>query len=132
MHWVVDGNNVMGSRPDGWWRDRVGAALRLHGRLVAFAEDRGDPVTLVLDGAPNERLPEGERDAIDVRYATRGGRDAADDRIVELVDELRAGGVADVRVVTSDRGLVTRVERLGATVVRSGPFLGRLDRLDEG
>ncbi len=122
----------MGSRPDGWWRDRVGAALRLHGRLVAFAEDRGDPVTLVFDGAPNARLPEGERDGIGVRYATRGGRDAADDRIVELVEELRTRGEDDIRVVTSDRGLLARVERLGATTVGAGPFLGRLDRLDGG
>ena len=36
LHVVVDGANVVGSRPDGWWRDRPGAARRLAGRLVAL------------------------------------------------------------------------------------------------
>ena len=35
--WLIDGNNVMGSRPDGWWRDRRGAARALVGELAAFA-----------------------------------------------------------------------------------------------
>ena len=35
--WIVDGNNVMGSRPDGWWRDRRGAQRRLVERLETFA-----------------------------------------------------------------------------------------------
>jgi hypothetical protein len=34
---IVDGANVMGSRADGWWRDRAGAMARLHGELAALA-----------------------------------------------------------------------------------------------
>ena len=35
---IVDGANVVGSRPDGWWRDRAGAAVRLHDNLAGLAE----------------------------------------------------------------------------------------------
>ena len=84
-HLVVDGMNVIGSRPDGWWRDRAGAAHRLHARCARLVADSDDAVTLVLDGRPTSELPEGVHDDVAVVYARRGGRDAADDRIVELV-----------------------------------------------
>jgi hypothetical protein len=48
--WVVDGDNVVGSRPDGWWRDRAGAKRRLVERLERFAAARDVPVTVVFDG----------------------------------------------------------------------------------
>ena len=48
--WVVDASNVIGSRPDGWWRDRAGATRRLVAALDALAERTGDEVTVVLDG----------------------------------------------------------------------------------
>jgi len=127
--WVVDGNNVMGSRPDGWWRDRVGAAVRLADRLARLGAATGDPVLLVLDGRPSDRLPAGLRDGVHVAYARRGGRDAADD---EIVDRLRHDpALADrtaVVVATSDRGLAERVRGLGATVVGAGALLAELDR----
>lgn len=112
---LVDGMNVIGSRPDGWWRDRDGAVRRLHARLVQRAAQEGHAVTLVLDGRPLADLPEGTHEGIDVRYARRRGRDAADDRIVELVEALPDG--TDVTVVTSDRELARRVRTLGADVV---------------
>jgi predicted RNA-binding protein with PIN domain len=112
---IVDGNNVVGARPDGWWRDRPAAVRRLLGRLQAL----GEPVTLVLD-VPQDDLPEGDHGGVTVRYATRRGRDAADDRIRELV-------VAGATVVTSDRALRRDVEAAGATVVGAGAFLERLD-----
>ena len=49
--WIVDGNNVMGSRPDGWWRDRRGAQRRLVGRLEDFAAARDEPVTVISTAA---------------------------------------------------------------------------------
>lgn len=124
---VVDGMNVIGARPDGWWRDRDGAARRLLRRLQLAATDTDDALTLVLDGRPAPGLAEGERGGVDVRYARRAGRDAADDRIVELVaaDTDPAG----LRVVTSDRGLAERVIALGATVEGASTFLRRLDGL---
>ncbi|HEU4842424.1 MAG TPA: hypothetical protein VFT09_13315 [Ilumatobacteraceae bacterium] len=112
---IVDGNNVIGARPDGWWRDRPGAVRRLLARLQRL----GEPLVLVLD-VPQADLAEGEHGTVDVRYATRRGRDAADDRIRELV----APGAT---VVTSDAALRRDVEAAGATVVGAGAFLARLD-----
>ena len=124
---VIDGMNVIGSRPDGWWRDRDAAALRLLGRLQHAATRSRDAFTLVLDGRPPADLAEGEHGGVEVRYARRRGRDAADDRIVELVAADPAPG--SLRVVTSDRDLVDRVTALGATTEGAGAFLRRLDGL---
>jgi predicted RNA-binding protein with PIN domain len=127
-HLVVDGMNVIGSRPDGWWRDRRGAARRLHARLAGLAAHDQQGITLVLDGRPDADLPEGVHDDVAVAYARRGGRNAADDRIVEMV---RADAHPhDLTVVTSDRDLADRVRALGATVVGAGELLRRLDALD--
>jgi predicted RNA-binding protein with PIN domain len=122
---VVDAMNVIGSRPDGWWRDRDGAARRLVGRVQALARDVDEDVTIVLDGRPLDDLPEGVHDGVRVLYARRSGRDAADDRIVELVEGLDVPG--DATVVTSDRELGRRVRELGATTTGAGSFLARLD-----
>ena len=126
-HTVVDGMNVIGARPDGWWRDRDGAARRLLRRLQLAATHTDDPLTLVLDGPPAPGLAEGGHGRVDVQYARRAGRDAADDRIVELV--AADPDPAALRVVTSDRGLAERVVALGATVEGAGTFLRRLDGL---
>jgi predicted RNA-binding protein with PIN domain len=123
---VVDGMNVIGSRPDGWWRDRDGAVRRLLGRLGELVRAASDDVTLVLDGRPLDDMPEGTRDGVQVVYARRRGRDAADDRIVELVRGLDEP--AAVTVVTSDRELASRVRELGAAVISAGALLKRLDR----
>jgi predicted RNA-binding protein with PIN domain len=124
---VIDGMNVIGSRADGWWRDRDAAALRLLRRLQHAATNSRDGFTLVLDGRPPADLAEGEHHGVEVRYARRRGRDAADDRIVELVAaDSDPGGM---RVVTSDRDLVDRVTALGATTEGAGAFLRRLDAL---
>src|SRR6187431_3250065 len=103
---IVDGNNVMGAVPDGWWRDRQGAVRRLLARVQCYARTvGGDDVVLVLDVSQPD-IAEGDNDGVTVRYATRRGRDAADDRVRELLaaraerDEL-----ATVEVVTSDRAL---------------------------
>jgi predicted RNA-binding protein with PIN domain len=114
---VIDGNNVIGSVADGWWRDRPAAVRRLLTRLQCL----GEPATLVLDVAQPD-LPEGEHGAITIRYATRRGRDAADDAIRELVAE-----DSNVTVVTSDRALRRDVEAAGAAVVGAGTLLAMLD-----
>jgi uncharacterized protein YaiI (UPF0178 family) len=111
---LVDGNNVMGAAADGWWRDRPAAVRRLLTRLQCL----GEPLVLVLD-VPQADLPEGDHDGVRVVYATRRGRDAADDRIRELVS-------AGDEVVTSDRALRVDVEAAGATVTGAGTFLRRL------
>ncbi|MGH8986516.1 MAG: NYN domain-containing protein [Acidimicrobiia bacterium] len=126
-HFVIDGMNVIGSRPDGWWRDRDGAARRLLDRLQALAAASHDELTLVLDGRPLADAPEGTHDGVDVRYARRPGRDAGDDRIVELLEQLP--DPAAVCVVTSDRALGARAVALGAEVVGAGTLLARLDEI---
>src|SRR3954466_4180603 len=77
---LVDGMNVVGARPDGWWRDRPGAMARLTAALDAFARETGDPATGVFDGRPHA-LP---AERVDVRFATRRGPNAADDDIAAL------------------------------------------------
>jgi nicotinic acid mononucleotide adenylyltransferase/predicted RNA-binding protein with PIN domain len=111
---IVDGNNVIGSRPDGWWRDREGAIRRLVEELRALALRTGDRVAVVLDGRPLPGLPEGVHERVLVAYARRAGRDAADDRIVEEVERDR--DPATLTVVTSDRALAERVRARGARV----------------
>lgn len=123
---IVDGNNVIGSRPDGWWRDRAGAARRLIASLQALARRSGDQISVVLDGRPLGDVPEGVHAGVLVAYATRAGRDAADDRIVTEVARDRAP--ASLVVVTSDRALADRVRALGASVEGAGSLLAQLDQ----
>ncbi|HWV88119.1 MAG TPA: NYN domain-containing protein [Capillimicrobium sp.] len=122
MLWLVDGMNVIGSRPDGWWRDRTGAQRRLAEELAAWAGRSGEQVAVVFDGRPHEIGAPG----IEVAFASRRGPNAADDDIVA-----RVGASADpsaVRVVTSDRELARRVEELGAEVVGPGALRERMER----
>ena len=119
---LVDGNNVMGAAVAGWWRDPPKAVRALLDRLRCYATATNEPIELVLDVRQAD-LPEGEHGGVTVRYATRRGRDAADDRIVDLLDA-RQGGV--VEVVTSDRMLAERARRRGALVTGAGRFLTRL------
>ena len=118
--WVVDGMNVIGSRPDGWWRDRPGAMRELVEALGAIDE----PVTVVFDGAPFELDQSG---GVEVLFAGRRGRNAADDDIVALVGAADDPGL--LRVVTSDAELARRVAERGAQVLSAGAFRRRrLDR----
>ncbi|MFF1904546.1 NTP pyrophosphohydrolase [Kitasatospora sp. NPDC058218] len=118
---VVDAANVVGSVPDGWWRDRRGAAERLRDALVVVA--RHGPaerdgvgagpveVVLVVEGAAR-----GVAAVPGVRVVAAPG--SGDDRIVGLVEEaLAARPGRDCRVVTADRGLRARVTALGARVL---------------
>ena len=126
---IVDGNNVIGSRPDGWWRDRAGAARHLIASLQRLHEASGDRIGIVLDGRPLPDTPEGVHGGVLVAYATRRGRDAADDRIVEEV--ARDGDPGSLVIVTSDRALAGRVRELGATVHGAGALLEQLERLPD-
>ena len=120
---VGDGNNVIGARADGWWRDRQGAVRRLLARVQCYMAQTGRPVVLVLD-VPQPDLPEGDHDGVVVRYPRSRGRGAADRRILELLD---SGDAAAVEVVTSDRELVEATRRRGAGSLGAGVFLNRLD-----
>lgn len=120
---VVDGMNVIGSRPTGWWRDRDRAVRDLYERLARA----GGPFVLVLDGRPVSGVPSLDPAGcqVEVHYAERSGPNAADDKIVSLVEASPAPG--RLRVVTSDRDLRARVEALGASTGSPRRFLADLD-----
>jgi hypothetical protein len=143
VRWVVDGNNVMGSRPDGWWNDRAGAATRLTDAIAAWCRSHDDHVVVVFDGRPVADVVARAGGNLEVRFAPRPGRDAADDHIVDLLDDLlderNVGGGAEpdvegcldgsveggLVVVTADRGLVARLPS-GVRVEGPRAFLRRL------
>lgn len=123
---VVDGANVVGSVPDGWWKDRAGAAARLRDRLSGLAvpgEDLGlvattwfPEVSLVVEGQARSLADD---DGIVVVRADASG----DDAIVAEAERLISLGRA-VAVVTSDRGLRARAVEIGADVQSAGWLLG--------
>ena len=118
--------NVIGSRPDRWWNDPDAAMRRFVGTLQEFAAATGDRVTVVFDRRPPDMEP-GTFDGVEVAFARRRGRNAADHEIVTMVDADEDPDSIDV--VTSDAQLAERVRELGARVTSSGRFLRRLDRV---
>jgi hypothetical protein len=127
---VVDVANVMGARPDGWWRDRAGAAVRLHAEIAALAAsgravlpgETGPPeFVMVLEGAANAagpRIKSTHPDRVRVVHAPGHG----DDTIVAVVRDLPGRRV----VVTADRELRDRCAAAGAEVRSPGWLLGLL------
>jgi predicted RNA-binding protein with PIN domain len=111
---IVDGMNVIGSRPNGWWQDRGAAVKQLVDRLRRLAERTGDEVTIVFDGRPPLTLAEGAYGPLKVCYARRSGVNAADDRIIEIIAADSAPETLEL--ITADRALRARATRLGATV----------------
>jgi predicted RNA-binding protein with PIN domain len=98
---------------------------RLVGELDRFAAATGEDVTVVFDRRPPDLEP-GRHGSVEVAFASRRGRDAADHEIVAMVGaDPDPGGV---QVVTSDRRLAERVRDLGATVEPSSRFRRRVDR----
>ncbi|GLW28105.1 hypothetical protein Areg01_10450 [Actinoplanes regularis] len=111
---IVDAANVVGSVPDGWWRDRAGAAIRLRDRLAAVPATglSGLPapveVILVVEGKAKD-IPQ-DPDGVGIERATGSG----DDKIIDLVR--REHGTRPIVVVTADRGLRERALALGAEI----------------
>ncbi|MGZ5335341.1 MAG: NYN domain-containing protein [Solirubrobacterales bacterium] len=121
--WIVDGMNLIGSRPDGWWRDREAAWKRLHDELSDHVRASGDDLELFLDGRrPRDWHDDG---LVETTFAA-GGPNAADDAIAARV--AADPHPAAVRVVTSDRELAKRVRELGAEVTSTGEFRRALRR----
>ena len=117
---VVDGANVVGSRPDGWWKDRAGAARRLHEQLM-LAPLEYDDVVLVLEGAAKGGVPSGR----DGHVVTVHAQGHGDDAILREATRAVERGLR-VAVVTADRELQARVGRVGAVAVGPTWLLGRL------
>ena len=116
--------NVIGSRPDGWWRDRAGAIERLAARLEGWAASSGERVTVMLERRPRRQLP---AELVEVAWASEPGRDAADREIVRRLGEWLSEG--EVTVVTSDRDLAAKAREAGAAVEPSARFRARLEEL---
>ena len=119
----VDGNNVMGSRPDGWWRDRAEAARRLVAEIIPLALNDGGAWTIVFDGQEPPAMPPSPA-CLTVIHTGHRRRDGADDRIVKLVHE--HPDLAPSLVYTSDAKLCTRVKALGTQVIASRTLLRQL------
>ena len=115
---IVDGANVVGSVPDGWWKDRAGAARRLHERLLV-ADLPYDDVVLVLEGQAKAGARAGRDGHVTTVHAKRDG----DAEIREQARRaMEAGG--RVVVVTADRALAANVSP--AQVVSPSWLLNRL------
>ena len=117
MRWLVDGMNVIGTRPDSWWNDRHAAMLRLVDMLERWAASSGADVTVVFEKPPSPPI---RSTVISVTHAPRPRRDSADDEIVRML--LAEDEPATVRVVTSDNWLSDRVHAAGATVEPASAF----------
>jgi predicted RNA-binding protein with PIN domain len=111
---VVDGMNLIGSRPDGWWRDRAGARRRLVSDLATLVGPDCE-VTVVFDGRPTVGEVEAAAASGVAAHFAPGGPNAADHAIVELLPSLAARG--PITVVTSDAALADSVRRAGMPVM---------------
>jgi 8-oxo-dGTP diphosphatase len=133
---IVDAANVMGSRPDGWWRDRPAAAARLGGELAVLAAGGITDLPAELDAPPLERWypqllvvlegaartaahPEGVPGTL-LRYVTASG--SGDDEIASLAARQPGRRL----VITADRALRARCQAAGAAVTGPGWLLGQL------
>ena len=117
---VVDAANVVGSRPDGWWKDRAGAARRLHEALLV-ADTSYDVVVLVLEGGGKAGVRPGRAAHVRTVHARGSGDDA-------IVAEVRAAADRGERVtvVTADRHLAARCSGAGAMALSPSWLLSHL------
>ena len=122
MRWLVDGMNVIGTRPNGWWKDRHAAMLRLVDQLERWVAANGDDVTVVFERPPSPPI---RSTVIEVAHAPRPRPNSADD---EIASRLAADpDPTQVRVVTSDRWLADRALAAGASVQPADSFRRELE-----
>ncbi len=122
VRWLVDGMNVIGTRPDAWWKDRHAAMVRLVDMLERWAASNGADVTVVFEQPPSPPI---RSTVIVVAHAPRPRRDSADDEIMRLL--VADGQPGAIRVVTSDLWLSDRVHAAGGERRARGP-VSRADR----
>jgi len=125
VRWIIDGMNLIGSRPDGWWRDRAAARRRLVDELGRFTLAGGDRIEVVFDGAARaDEVDRGAELGVAVSFAP-GGPNAADRVIAEMARNASDPGATTV--VTSDGPLASSVRATGVEVVGVSAFRRRLD-----
>jgi predicted RNA-binding protein with PIN domain len=121
---VVDGMNVIGTRPDRWWKDRHAAMVRLVDQLERWVASTGEDVTVVFERPPSPPI---SSTVIEVSHAPRPGPNSADD---EIIRRLRSDpDPEDIRVVTSDVALADQARFAGATIEPAESFRRRLDEV---
>lgn len=113
--------NVIGCRPDGWWRDRNRAMAALVERLEQWAAAEGADVTVVFERPPSPPI---ESSVIVVAHAPKASANSADDEIVRRVRT--DAHPAEICVATSDRALSERVRATGATVYSAESLRNRI------
>jgi hypothetical protein len=118
---LIDAANVIGSRPNGWWRDRPGAARAfVEGvRASAAAGRLTQPVVVVLEGKARAGVERGVADGVTVLHASSSG----DDTLLAVA----ADATGQVTLVSADRALCRQAEALGANVARPGWLIDLLD-----
>lgn len=123
MRFLVDGMNVIGTRPaEAWWRDRHAAMVRLVRLLEQWVAASGEDVTVIFEQPPRPPIASS---VIEVAHAPRPRRDSADDEIVRRLKSEAEPGL--VRVVTSDRFLADRAIAAGASVQAADSFRRELE-----
>jgi predicted RNA-binding protein with PIN domain len=122
MRWFIDGMNVIGTRPDAWWKDRHAAMVRLVDMLERWAAESGEDVVVVFEQRPSPPIVS---TVIEVAHAPKPRANSADDEIVRRV--AAEAQAALVRVVTSDRWLADQVRAGGATVEPAESFRSRIE-----
>lgn len=122
---VVDAANVIGSRPNGWWKDRAGAARRLLANLAQLTTHLPETthVTVILEGAAKAAADGAEPTAPRLSVVLADG--SGDDTIVEVAAQAKADRIT---VVTADRALRDRVRSHGADTVGPGWLWSQLDQ----
>ena len=124
VRWLVDGMNVIGTRPDAWWRDRDAAMHRLVDQLERYAAAEGEDIVVVFERRPSPPI---RSTVIEVAHAPKPKANAADD---EIIRRLKADPEPhQIRVVTSDRALVERAYAAGATVESADSFRTRIESI---
>jgi uncharacterized protein YaiI (UPF0178 family) len=122
MRWLIDAMNVIGTRPDRWWKDRHAAMVRLVDQLERWVAVTGEDVTVVLEQPPSPPI---SSPVIEVAHAPKPRPNSADDEILRrLRDDPHPEGI---RVVTSDHGLADQARFLNATVEQADSFRRRLE-----
>jgi predicted RNA-binding protein with PIN domain len=122
MRWLVDGMNVIGTRPDGWWKDRHAAMVRLVDLLERWAAANGEDVTVVFERPPSPPI---RSTVVEVAHAPRPRPNSADDEIARRL--AAESDLAGLRVVTSDRWLADHARAAGAAVEPAEAFRSQIE-----
>jgi predicted RNA-binding protein with PIN domain len=122
VRWIVDAMNVIGTRPDGWWKDRHGARARLVEQLERWASPDGHQVTVVFEGPTSQPM---HSSVIQIHHAPKATANSADDEIIRII--CADDNPEEINVVTSDATLADRARAAGASICPAARFRDLID-----